>query len=295
MPSEKSVEYDVTQPVFAQESSFAPLASPPVARVLPPCFSPEDIPPLASTHAKGLHQTSLSERTNLPGTPSSGSFPHSGSPSIATSQPDLQGYRQGPRTEAGALRKQQPHRKAIHSADFSEKPSPCRPGRHVRYVDARHLDEKEDEYDAVDLEDRALWFLIHLSLFSPFLSLIIFLWTIVILILFAILSPLRLCRESWSSCRQTNRHLVSPLDLQLRLIYSSDKSDTHSTAMLVLVHALSPCVSLGIAVAAWVAAVFWFYAVILGDPDGRNGRDDGRAAMLRVRRWWESWLVRAIR
>jgi hypothetical protein len=65
--------------------------------------------------------------------------------------------------------------------------------------------------------------------------------------------------------------------------------------MLVLVHLLSPFISFGVAVAAWVAAIFWFYAAILGDPDGTNGKDDGRAAVLGVRAWWERWLKRALR
>lgn len=65
--------------------------------------------------------------------------------------------------------------------------------------------------------------------------------------------------------------------------------------MLVLVHLLSPFVSLGVAGAAWVAASFWFYAAIIGDPDGTRGKDDGRAAVLGVQAWWESWLMRCSR
>ena len=45
---------------------------------------------------------------------------------------------------------------------------------------------------------------------------------------------------------------------------------------------------------AWVAAGFWAFAAIMGDPDGQDGKDDGRAAVLGVRKWWEKWLARAI-
>lgn len=65
--------------------------------------------------------------------------------------------------------------------------------------------------------------------------------------------------------------------------------------MLFLVNILSPIYAVGIGLSAWVAALFWFYAAILGDPDGeyRDGRDDGRAAVLGVRRCWEGWLEQA--
>jgi hypothetical protein len=63
--------------------------------------------------------------------------------------------------------------------------------------------------------------------------------------------------------------------------------------MLFLLHLFSPICALGIALAAWIAALFWVYAVILGDPpDGEEGLDDdgGRATVLGVRGWWERWL-----
>lgn len=65
--------------------------------------------------------------------------------------------------------------------------------------------------------------------------------------------------------------------------------------MLFVVHVLSPFVSIGVAIAAWTAAVFWFYAAILGDPDGRDKHNDGKESVLGVRMWWEKWLLRAVR
>lgn len=64
--------------------------------------------------------------------------------------------------------------------------------------------------------------------------------------------------------------------------------------VLVLVSMLSPLYSMTIAVATWVAGVFWFYTAILGNPDGKEDRDDGREAVLAVRGWWERWLIRSL-
>lgn len=35
--------------------------------------------------------------------------------------------------------------------------------------------------------------------------------------------------------------------------------------------------------------------MILGNPDGTERRDDGRAAVLGVRNWWRIWLRKADR
>lgn len=90
--------------------------------------------------------------------------------------------------------------------------------------------------------------------------------------------------------------LAPPVNFQLELIFSGTHISNPAASkplMLVLLNLLSPIYALGIAVSASVAAMFWFYAAILGDPDGRDGWDDGRAAVLEVRRWWERWLKRA--
>lgn len=68
--------------------------------------------------------------------------------------------------------------------------------------------------------------------------------------------------------------------------------------MLILVNLLSPLISMGVAGAAWVAAAFWFFNAILGDPDGSDkpkGYNDGRASVLGLRSWWETWLRRPLR
>ena len=72
------------------------------------------------------------------------------------------------------------------------------------------------------------------------------------------------------------------------------QTETSGVMVLVLVALLSLFYSMAIAIATWVAGVFWFYTAILGNPDGREDRDDGREAVLAVRGWWERWLIQSL-
>ena len=72
------------------------------------------------------------------------------------------------------------------------------------------------------------------------------------------------------------------------------QTETSGIMVLVLVSLLSPLYSVAIAVATWVAGFFWFYTAILGNPDGKEDRDDGREAVLAVRGWWERWLIQSL-
>ncbi len=76
---------------------------------------------------------------------------------------------------------------------------------------------------------------------------------------------------------------------------NSRPSGAYNVPMLLMVHLLSPFVSVGVAFSVWVAASFWVFAVIMGNPDGTERKDDGKAAVLGVRNWWERWLARAIK
>ena len=96
--------------------------------------------------------------------------------------------------------------------------------------------------------------------------------------------------------------MLSPLlRFQLGLIYSSyDIGDavhyeTIGIMVPVSVCLFSPLYAITIAVATWVAGVFWFYTAILGNPDGKEDRDDGREAILAVRGWWERWLLQGLK
>jgi len=53
---------------------------------------------------------------------------------------------------------------------------------------------------------------------------------------------------------------------------------------------LSPALAGGLAVWSWVVAAYWICSAIVGNPDGLDGRNDGRELVLQTRRWWLSWV-----
>jgi cytochrome bd-type quinol oxidase subunit 1 len=65
--------------------------------------------------------------------------------------------------------------------------------------------------------------------------------------------------------------------------------------MLMFVHVLSPILSMGVAFFSWISAVFWLFAIVMGNPDGTEKRDDGRATVIMVRNWWEKYFLSALR
>ncbi|EEQ31298.1 conserved hypothetical protein [Microsporum canis CBS 113480] len=69
----------------------------------------------------------------------------------------------------------------------------------------------------------------------------------------------------------------------------------YSAPMLVAVHLLSPLLLPPTLLAAWICACFWIFVMIMGNPDGKEKTDDGRAAVLAVRNWWCLWLASARR
>lgn len=76
--------------------------------------------------------------------------------------------------------------------------------------------------------------------------------------------------------------------------------------MLIIVNLFAPIVSVAIALSAWTAAFFWFYAAIIGDPEGldqesrrsshlKEEEEDGKTSVMAVRDWWKRWLTKALR
>lgn len=170
---------------------------------------------------------------------------------------------------------------------------PCNNSR-VTYADY------EDGGDDDGPKEHAVWILIYLSALSPLLALPIALYTLLMGTLLLLLFPLCFCLKQLPMCARF-RHFLSPLlVLQLRLVYSSydicdpTHSETSGIVVLVLISMLSPLYAVAIAAATWVAGIFWFYTAILGNPDGKEDRDDGREAVLAVRRWWERWLIQSL-
>ena len=83
----------------------------------------------------------------------------------------------------------------------------------------------------------------------------------------------------------------------LRLIASEYGDETNDlvwkAGRLAGIQIISPVLSVGVALASWVAASFWLFATMIGNPDGTERRDDGRATVLAVRDWWERFLLKA--
>ena len=179
----------------------------------------------------------------------------------------------------------------------------------------------EDEGDDSTLNQHAIWILvgspvcpvrslltdvygvkqIYLSALSPLLALAVGLYTLLLMgTLLLLFFPLCFCSKQLSIGARFRRCLSPLVVFQLGLIYSSSKigdpvhSETSGFIMLVLVSMLSPLYAMAIAVATWVAGVFWFYTAVLGNPDGKEVRNDGREAVLAVRGYWEKWLIKGL-
>lgn len=141
---------------------------------------------------------------------------------------------------------------------------------------------------------------IYLSTLSPLLALSMALYTLLMGALLLLLFPLRLCSKQSHIGIRLRRCISQLAVFQLGLVYSSSDigdpvpSKTSGIIVLVLVSLLSPLYAMAIALATWVAGVFWLYTAILGNPDGKEDRDDGRDAVLAVRGYWEKWLIKGL-
>ncbi|KAK4893538.1 hypothetical protein LTR28_002168, partial [Elasticomyces elasticus] len=118
------------------------------------------------------------------------------------------------------------------------------------------------------------------------LSLLAALCTILAITLTTLTQPLNLCTARPSFSTRLKALLAPMLNLQLRAIYSPPPPlpdvppHTHHLPTLLLVHLASPLLGLGLALAGWTLAVYWLFAAMVGNPDGLDGRDDGREAVL---------------
>ncbi|KAL2872687.1 uncharacterized protein BJX67DRAFT_376484 [Aspergillus lucknowensis] len=170
---------------------------------------------------------------------------------------------------------------------------------------------QDDEFLPNDSQDAVLM-LFRMSLPIPLISILTSLYTIFGLLFTLIVSPLRLCScipyfRKTSFRTQICDLLVPQLHLHERLIglqrvranpvyndgdrsSATDYGESYSVGGLIMVLLLSSLMSFGLLLLAWTAAFFWIFAMILGNPDGTERKDDGRAAVLGVTRWWQIWL-----
>lgn len=166
-------------------------------------------------------------------------------------------------------------------------------------------DDKEGEQDR---EPNAVLILLLLSAPIPLFSICTSIYTLFAVLLVIFTSPLRLCPptaffRSTTFSKQLCQLLSPALRRHDRLAQSStsyycnhhlpsksNPMDDFSAPGLILVLTLAPFLCFGLLLAVWIAAFFWIFAMILGNPDGTERRDDGRAAVLGVNRWWQTWL-----
>lgn len=173
---------------------------------------------------------------------------------------------------------------------------------------------QDGEFVSNDGQDAVLM-LFRMSLPIPIFSLMASIYTIFGLLLTLFTSPLRICScipylKKTSFRTQLCDLLVPQLHIHERLIglrpsqsqsayNDSDESsitdygEGYSVGGLIMVLLLSSLMSFGLLILAWTAAFFWVFAMMLGNPDGTERKDDGRAAVLGVTRWWQIWLGKA--
>lgn len=160
-------------------------------------------------------------------------------------------------------------------------------------------DEEVDENRQLQ-EKQAVKILLHLAGPCVVLSFLNAIWMLISLMITAMAQPVRLCARRPTFGQQLGGLLGPALNLQLKCIYTylpphADEDTSYRPGTLLVTQALSPFLSLGLMIAAWVVAVFWVSSAVVGDPAGTNDkRDDGRETALALRDWWERWLTRSI-
>lgn len=149
-------------------------------------------------------------------------------------------------------------------------------------------------------EKHAVKILFFLSGPCVVLSTINTVWTCISLIITLLSQPVRLCARRLTFGQQLGSLLGPALNLQLRCIHMplqphANEDASYHTLMLVAVHMINPFLSLVLMFVAWVFAAYWVVSLVLGDPAGMDKRDDGRDAVLSLRKWWEMWLMRGVK
>jgi hypothetical protein len=138
-----------------------------------------------------------------------------------------------------------------------------------------------------------------MSFLDPLYSLFSCLFTLFTLVVLVLISPIQLCQKEWCFSISLIRTVCPIYRKHLQILYASSVEDAHtfefSPARLVLIHTIAPLLSICFAFFSWIASVFWLFAITMGNPDGTEKRDDGRATVLMARNRWEKCLLIALR
>lgn len=137
-----------------------------------------------------------------------------------------------------------------------------------------------------------------MSCLDPFFSLFSCLFTIFTLVALVIISPVQICRREWSFSLSMIRTVCPVYRKHLQLLYAPSVDNAHNFEFglfrLIAVHITAPLLSICFAFFSWIAAIFWLFAITMGNPDGTEKRDDGRATVLMARNKWERYLLLAL-
>jgi hypothetical protein len=196
--------------------------------------------------------------------------------------------------------------KAFYNAQQASSPQSHRSPRHSQRqsrddtgsVTFSDVDSQIDAGLALQ-EAKAMKILFFLSGPVVALSFLNLFWTLISLIITILSQPVRLCARRITFGQQLASLLGPALNLQLKSIYTplpphANEDGVFHPGMLVFVHLVSPVLSIGVAIAAWVVAAYWLMAGIVGDPAGMDKRDDGRETVLGLRGWWENLMLKGI-
>merc|ERR1711967_161356 len=137
--------------------------------------------------------------------------------------------------------------------------------RQANMGDSLSLTYSDDDYDEDDgrgtQEKKAVQILAYLAAPCVILSFLNCFWAIISIILTLFTQPVRLCARRPSFGQQLASLLGPALNLQLKSIYTplppyANEDCVFHPGMLVFVHLVSPILSIGVAVAAWVVACY---------------------------------------
>ncbi|KAF4550185.1 Hypothetical protein D9617_18g033760 [Elsinoe fawcettii] len=163
----------------------------------------------------------------------------------------------------------------------------------------RHYSDDDEIVTHQDspLSSKAINILLFFMFPAPLLSFGLAIWTLIITMVLAFLHPIRLIFTRKRSFSDVVLSILAPtLNLHLRCIYSFPTAGAELQLPQTLAVLLaSSFFSMGIAIWCMVLTVYWGFAAIIGNPDGLDGRSDGRELVLSTRQKWDDWLRLSVR
>lgn len=204
------------------------------------------------------------------------------------------GISSGRQTDSISCKVQACHSKSLLAAHKCHRENPHAPPSCVNQIacsDAGPRGCRGSDFQRV----QAMRILIFLCGPVALLSLVSVAWVFIATIIAALECKTCTCTQ-FSYAQRTFRLLQVSIMIQLRCL-DRRPSPQHDCACfrdpnkLVIVHLVSPLLSIGIIIAAWVIACYWAMADIVGDPTGSNEKyDDGEDYVLLLRGWWAGFL-----